>query len=329
MPANLPPQYHEAEKKYRQATTFEDKVSCLKQMLAVMPKHKGTDKLQADLRARISKLKKAAQKKKAPRRSSSPYKIPREGAAQVILMGPPNTGKSTLLSTLTNASCEIAPYPFTTHHPSVGMMEYQDIKIQLIDTPPLSPQHTVPYLNQIIRKGDFLLVVLDLGKDDVLEQIGTTLDSLQEMKIKPEKAVKEGKAEEGIAYKKIAILANRDDLEGAADRFSILKEFYGKSFPMMSTSNKSSRKMRQVKEYIYQTLEIIRVYTKAPGKPPDMKDPVVLKKNSLVIDAACCIHKDFAHNLNYARIWGSDEFKGQKVEREHPLEDGDIVEFHI
>jgi len=332
MPANLPPQYYEAERRYREATTFEDKIAILQEMLAIMPKHKGTDKLQADLRAKISKLKKAAEKKKkAPRRGPNPYQIPKEGAAQVILIGPPNTGKSSILSTLTRASPEIAPYPFTTHQPAVGMMSYENIQIQLVDTPPVASQFTVPYLADIIRRGDLLLIVLDLGKDDVLEQLETVLEKLEEMKMRPEKSKGDGEAdmERGITYKKMAIFANKDDLEGAKERLSVLKELYGDKFSIISGSVKSAQEMERVKEQIYRALDIIRVYTKAPGKSPDMDDPVVLKKGSLLIDAARAIHKDFAKNLKYARIWGSDEFKGQKVEREHLLEDGDILEFHI
>lgn len=331
MPANLPPQYYEAEKRYREASSFEDKISILQEMLAIMPKHKGTDKLQADLRARISKLKKAAEKKKkGPRRSSNPYQVPKEGAAQVVLIGPPNTGKSSILTSLTRASPEVAPYPFTTHHPSVGMMVYENIKIQLVDTPPVAPQFTVPWLKDILNRGDLLLVVLDLGKEDILEQIEATFEKLEELKIRPQRE-EDGERieEEGFTYKKIAILANKDDVSGAKERLSILKEFYQKSFLIITSCTKSSQKREKVKQEIYQALNIIRVYTKVPGHSPDMEDPVVLKKGSLVVDAARAIHKDFARNLKYARIWGSDEFKGQKVEREHPLEDGDILEFHI
>ncbi|MBE0478466.1 50S ribosome-binding GTPase [Candidatus Aerophobetes bacterium] len=327
MPANLPPQYYEAERRYREAGSLEEKISLLQEMLAIMPKHKGTDKLQADLRARISKLKKTAEKKKGPHRSSQPYQIPKEGAAQVILIGPPNTGKSSILSALTRASPEIAPYPFTTHQPLVGMMEYEDIKIQLVDTPPIAEEFVIPWLGEIIKKGNLLVAVLDLGRDDILEQMEAILEKLKELKVEPENEKKDD--EKGILYKKIAIIANKQDLDAEQVRLSILKEFYAQRFPLISGSVKFSQDMEKLKEKIYKALDIIRVYTKVPGQPPDMRDPVVLKKGSLVIDAARSIHKDFAHNLRYTRIWGSDEFKGQKVEKGHPLEEGDILEFHI
>ncbi|RLE14168.1 GTP-binding protein [Candidatus Aerophobetes bacterium] len=330
MPANLPPQYYEAEKRYREAKSFEEKISILQEMLAIMPKHKGTDKLQADLRAKISKLKKAAEKKKGPCRRSQPYRIPKEGAAQIILIGPPNTGKSTILSALTRASPKIAPYPFTTHEPAVGMMPYENIRIQLVDTPPISPEFNFPWLGDIIRRGDLLLIVVDAGREDILEQAEVVLEKLKELKIRSEGENTDAIDEEGgILYKKIAILANKNDLQGAEERVSVLKELYGKNFPVIATSATSPQEISRAKEEFYRALDIIRVYTKVPGRPPDMEEPVVLKRGSSVIDAARAIHKDFVNNLKYARIWGQNEFKGQKVEREHPLEEGDILEFHI
>ena len=329
MPANLPPQYYEAERRYRETKTFEKKISVLQEMLAIMPKHKGTDKLQADLRARISKLKKANQKKKGPHRSPHPYQIPKEGAAQVILIGPPNTGKSSILSFLTRVSSQIASYPFTTHGPVMGMMHYENIKIQLIDTPPIAPEFVFPWMGDMLRRADLLLIVLDLEKDDILEQMEVVLEKLKELKIKPEEQDFEKDIDKDIIYKKIAILANKSDSQGMEERSSILRELYGEYFLMTECSVKSFQKMEEVKKEIYHFLNIVRVYTKVPGHSPDMQDPVVLKRGSLVIDAARSIHKDFANNLKYTRIWGSNEFKGQKVERGHLLEEGDILEFHI
>jgi len=294
-----------------------------------MPKHKGTDKLQADLRAKISKLKKAAEKKGGPHRRTHPYRIPREGVAQVILVGAPNTGKSSILATLTNVTPQIAPYPFTTYEISVGMMSWENIKIQLVDTPPLAPEFKVPWLGDILRRADLLLVIVDLGEEEIIEQMESVMAKLEELKIKPEGNKDEELIDRGITYKKITILANKEDLAGGEERLAILKELYGEKFPILSTSTRIPEKMEKIKEEIYRVLGLIRVYTKVPGQPPDLEDPIVLKRGSLVIDAARSIHKDFARNLKYARMWGANKFKGQKVEREHPLEEGDILEFHV
>lgn len=329
MPANLPPQYYEAERKYREAQSYEEKISILQEMLAIMPKHKGTDKLQADLRAKISKLKKTAEKKGGPHRKSDIHHIPREGVAQVVLVGAPNTGKSSILATLTSTKPQIAPYPFTTYEISVGMASWENIKIQLVDTPPIAPHFRVPWLADVLRRADLLLVVVDLGEEEILEQIENVMKKLEEFKIKPKKKSNAQQLEQGVTYKKIAILANKEDIPGAEGKLAILKELYQEEFPIISTSTRIPEKIERTKGEIYKILDLIRVYTKAPGESVDLKDPIVLKKGSLVIDAARSIHKDFANNLKYARLWGKDKFKGQKVEREHILEEGDILEFHL
>ena len=117
MPANLPPDYKAAERRFREAKTTEDKIAALQEMMAIIPKHKGTDKLRADLRRRLSKLKaEQAQPSKKGRKGPS-YHIPKEEAPQVALIGSPNTGKSAFVTATTNATPEVANYPFTTRVP--------------------------------------------------------------------------------------------------------------------------------------------------------------------------------------------------------------------
>jgi hypothetical protein len=329
MPANLPPQYYEAEKRYRNARTNEERLAILKEMWAIMPKHKGTDKLQGDLKAKISELKKEIQKPHTTHRSTYSRHVPSQGAAQVVLIGPPNVGKSQILSRLTKATPQVAPYPFTTQEPQVGMIEFEDIKIQLIDTPPITGDFIQPWLLPIIRSADLVLLVVDLGRDEVLEEIDGVIERLEKSRIK----LVSDEAEEvglfGDAYKKAIILGNKSDLEGAKGCLETLKDLYADKFPIISISSEDSGGWVGFKKEIYQALNIIRVYTKQPGKPADLKDPVVLKKGSIVLDAARAIHKDFAHNLRYVRMWGSSKFDGQQVDRDHTLQDGDIVEFHV
>jgi len=329
MPANLPPQYYEAEKRYRDARTNEERLAILKEMWAIMPKHKGTDKLQGDLKAKISELKKEMQKPRTAGRRTYSRRVPRQGAAQVVLIGSPNVGKSQILSRLTKATPQVAPYPFTTQEPQVGMIEFEDIKIQLIDTPPITSDFIQPWLPPIIRSADLVLLVVDLGRDEVLEEVDEVVRRLEESRIKLVSDEPEGVGLFGDAYKKTIILGNKSDLEGAGPNLEALKGLYADKFPIISASSKDSGNGIRLKKEIYQTLNIIRVYTKEPGKPADLKDPVVLKKGSIVLDAAKAIHKDFAHNLRYVRMWGSSKFDGQQVDRDHPLKDGDIVEFHL
>jgi ribosome-interacting GTPase 1 len=325
MPANLTPQYYEAERRYRLARTSDERLQILQEMLAIMPKHKGSEKLQAELKTKISKLRKEEQKTRAQRRKYRGYHVEPEGAAQVVLIGPPNSGKSQLLAALTNATPEVAPYPFTTRKPSVGMMEYEDIKIQLVDTPPLTTESPEWWMTEIVRNSDFLLCVLDLGEDNLLEQTRTLIDRLEDMKI----CVLEEASEEGYLNKQLLMAANKVDLSGAEVQFDSLKEQYEAKLRIVSTSATDAAVVEEMRRIIFTALNIVRVYTKTPGKPADMRDPLILSRGSTVMDAARSIHKDFSRQLKYARVWGSNYYQGQRVERSYCLEDKDVIEFHI
>ena len=331
MPANLPPQYYEAEERYRLAKTNQEKLAILKKMWAIMPKHKGTDKLQGDLKAKISQLKKEIQKKKKTGKSTYSRHVDKQGAAQVVIIGSLNVGKSQLVASLTNATPEVAPYPFTTHEPLVGMMSFENIKIQLVDTPPITDEFIEPWLPEIIKYADYVILVVDLGSEDILEEMDMVLKKLDESRIRltaKEEEVENDELSDKFC-KKTMILGNKSDSEGAEERFQMLKELHGENFSIVSVSAKNLEGLEELKKKIYEELNIIRVYTKEPGKPADMMDPIVLKKRSILIDAARVIHKDFAYKLKYAKMWGSSKFSGQQVDRNHPLEDGDIVEFHL
>ncbi len=329
MPANLTPQYYEAERRYRLVKTNQERLAILKEMWAIMPKHKGTDKLQADLKAKISRLKKEMQKKTIVGKSTYSHHIAREGAAQVVLLGPSNVGKSQILASLTDASPQVAPYPFTTRDTVVGMMKFENINIQLVDTPPITREYMEPWLSEIIREMDLVLLTADLGRDSLLEDIEALVKKLEESKIKLVAREPEVKVTQEMRYKKAIIGANKRDLPNANKRLKTLQDVYSDKFPIYSLSATSRAGLDRLKEKIYKALNIIRVYTKSPGKGADRSEPIVLKKGSRVIDAARAIHKDFANKLSYARMWGSGKFEGQKVQKDHPLEDGDILEFHI
>src|SRR4051812_1884504 len=167
MATNLTPQYLEAEEEYKKAQTPEDRLACLKKMFQLVPKHKASEKLQADLKTKMSELKDEIEHaKKHPKKVGVSYKFPRQGAGQYIILGAPNVGKSRLLTRLTRATPEVASYPFTTREPYAGMMDWQDVKVQLIDTPPVTPDFLEPYVSSLVRVADAAILMLDLGDDD-------------------------------------------------------------------------------------------------------------------------------------------------------------------
>ena len=328
MPANLPPAYFEAENRYREAKTPAEGIAALEEMLAIMPKHKGTDKLKADLRRRISKLKSKRQEKKKLGRRDRGYKIEKEGVGQVVLIGEPNVGKSSLVAALTNADPQVAEFPHSTWKPTPGMMYFEDIQIQLIDTPPISKEHTEPWLFDIIQRSDMLLVVVDVQTDPV-QQLEETISFLEEHRIAPFRLSNCYEDKAGWTFLSFLVVANKNDDHLIDENFEIFKSLLKDDWPLVNVSAKTGRNFEILKQTLFDTLEIVRVYTKTPGKEPDLGTPFVLKKGSKIEDLTAKIHKDFLEKLKYARIWGKNVYDGQMVQRDHILQDGDIVEVRV
>ncbi len=326
MPANLPPQYFEAEKRYRSAKEPEEKIAALEEMLAIMPHHKGTDKLQAALRQKIAKFSQEAERKFATARRAG-FCITREGAGQVMLVGPANTGKSQILAAVTEAIPEIAEYPFTTKTPVPGMMKFEDIQIQLVDTPPIGYKEVRVLLSNALRSADVIAIVIDLSLEPI-GQVEMALQGLREARIEP--LTDDGaQVTPGSYPRKMLIVGNKNDLADSSKNWERLRSLYARLFPIVSISAREGRGLEEFKRAIYQALSIIRVYTKTPGSKADLTDPMVLDKGSTLEEAAEALHKDFYQNLKYAVVWGSGKYDGQRVSKGHVLQDGDIVEFHI
>ena len=326
MPANLPPHYFEAEKAFREAKDPLEKIAALEEMLSIMPKHKGTDHLRAELRGRIAKLTQQAAKKSGARRAS--LVIEKEGAAQLALVGLPNAGKSQLIASITKASPPVADYPFTTRQALPGMMEFENIKIQLIDTPPLAPQAIEFWMPPILRRADALLVIIDLSADP-LEQMKAIIEQLKKMRVIIGEGDAELDPESTVWHKKALVVGNKIDADNASRNYQALKAEYKGQFPFIAISAAEGTGLEELRGKIYEVLDIIRVYTKAPGKKPDPTDPIILKRGSTLADAAAEVHKDFRAKMKYARIWGSGKHDGVMAKRDHVLEDGDIIELHL
>jgi uncharacterized protein len=337
MPANLTPQYLAAELRFKNATAVPEKIEALEEMMAVIPKHKGTEKMRAALRQKMARLLEEKDKKGSVSKASAIYSVPREGAGQVVLIGAPNVGKSSLLARLTHATPEIADYPFTTRLPQPGMMPVEDIQIQLVDLPPIASEVYKPWIGSIVRQADLALLVVDLGSDDLLDQAETVLKILEESKIRLGNAVPADTDDplSGVAYCPALLIGNKSDLASARDNLGILRELFRPQFDIMQVSTVSGQGLEELRRTLFVKLDIIRIYTKVPGKKLNpVTAPFVLKNGSTVLDVARAVHRDLVHTLRFARIWSSEKSSrsikhdGQMVERTHRLEDGDILELH-
>jgi ribosome-interacting GTPase 1 len=328
MPANLTPQYLEAEANFKQAKTTPEKIKALEIMMAVIPKHKGTEKIRGQLKSRMAKLKEELQRRPTIGRAEQVYNIKREGAAQVVILGLPNSGKSTLFSQVTHAFSEVADYPFTTQKPIPGMMRFENLQIQLVDTPPIQLDHVEPGFSNLIRNADALLLLVDLTEDPIF-QIEILVEELNQMKIRIVGKGSIPTLEEGWTSQKALLLGNKVDVKNAMEGYRTFENHFRSTFPILPLSAKGGMNFEELRKEIYQLLDIIRVYTKVPGKEPDFTEPVVLKKGSKVEDVALSIHKDFVAKLRYAKIWGSGKFDGQMVKRDYQVNEGDVVEMHI
>ncbi|MGO9022438.1 MAG: GTPase [Syntrophobacteraceae bacterium] len=328
MPANLPPPYFEAEKRYREGKTAEEKIEALEEMLTIMPKHKGTDKLRADLRKRIAKHKSDALQKKGSAKGVTAYSIEREGAAQVIIVGVPNVGKSSIVAALTNAKPEVADFPHTTWNPTAGMANFENIQFQLIDTPPVSTEFIDPGLTDLLRRTDIIVVVVDI-RGDPLQQMEDAMAFLNGIRIYPPGTPIAADLKKAPFIKKVLLLVNKVDDEVDEEDYRAFLELCELPLPSIPISILAGYNLAEFLDKIYELTAVIRVYTKTPGKEPDLTSPFVLSKDSTLEDLAGQIHKDFVSRLKFAKVRGKSVFDGQMVQRDYVLQDGDIVEIHI
>lgn len=328
MPANLTPDYLAADARFKAAQTDEEKLEALEEMYATIPKHKGTEKLQADIKRRISKLRERerASGRKGKRRDE--FHIPREGAGQIALIGPPNAGKSSLAARLTSAHPVIADYPCSTRSPLPGMMEYEDIMIQLVDTPAIVAESTERALTALVRAADAAAIVLDASDDALLDHLETVRQELARSRTILYGAGPEPETSEGTFARRALVAANKIDLPQAEENLSVLKEFYGEEFRVVPVSAVTGEGLEELRHALFDVLGIVRIYTKMPGKPPDRQKPYTLRRGSTLNDLAAVIHHDFVARLRYARAWGKGILDGAQIGRDHILEDGLTVEIH-
>ena len=343
MPANLSPEYKRAEAEFRSARDSKDRLACLREMLRTIPKHKGTEHLQADIKSRIKQLSEEIDShKKAGGRTGPTHVIRAEGAAQLALIGPPNSGKSALHARFTGSHAEVGAYPFTTHEPLPGMLPFEDIHFQLIDLPPLSRDHPVPWIGNALQPADGCLLVLDLSAPDCIEQLQTIRELLSGRRVtlteiwdRQANGTVDSESEDAIADPfaialPTLLIATKADLIDEIDKeIDVLQELAGTRFPAIAISIESGLGLERLGEWLFRALEIVRVYTKAPGRPPDKDKPFTVRRGDTVHDVAVQVHKEIADSFKFARLWGSGQFSGQQVGRDHAVSDGDVLEIHV
>jgi hypothetical protein len=329
MPANLTPQYKEAEARFRSAASHDAKIEALREMLALLPRHKGTEKLYGDLRKRLAKLEEEGQHThRGAARHDDPGHVRHEGAGQWVLVGPPNAGKSALLAALTHAHPEVAPYPFTTRVPLAGMMPFEDVQVQLVDTPAVSEQHREPWMSNLVRNADGVLVVADPADDMLASGLAAVRELFERARLV---AAGTPAATDPVPFsvtRPVLVALNKADLDPDGALGAIVREAFDPAWPVHVVSVQRGTGLEALREALYRALGRIRVYSKPPGHPPEKDRPFVLPRGATIEQFAALVHKDIAARLKFARLWGHAAFEGQHVDRHHALEDGDVVELH-
>lgn len=328
MALNLTPDYLEADRKYRQAHTREEKLAALEEMLRTIPKHKASEKKQADLKRKISDLKQATQQ--APKKGAGldPYHIPPQGAGQALLIGLPNCGKSSIVAQRTKAAMKVTDFPYGTSLPVPGIAYHEDVPIELVDLPPIMPEHLPGGLINAIRNTSAVLIVVDLTSPSVLEDAESLLGALATHGF----AFEPPDAEDESGHMRVdpqgLIVCTKVDLPGARDTFGVLREL-GPQYPdMLAVSSVTGEGLDELMRRLFERFDVIRVYAKEPGKPADKDKPFILPIGSTIEELARQIHKALAGQMKFARVWGETGHAGQQVHGQHILHDKDIVEIH-
>jgi ribosome-interacting GTPase 1 len=324
MPANLTPQYRAAEAKFKTARSIDEKRAALEEMLATIPKHKGTEKMQADLKRRMARLRQDEEAHAG--KHSHVVKVEPEGAAQVVLLGPPNCGKSSLLAAVTHAEPAIADYPFTTTRPQPGMLPFEDVQIQLVDLPPIAHEHMDPWMPNVVRGADFALLLVDPTSPDVPEDVEVVRERLASVRIPLVGSLPEDSDWRDTPLEVLMVVTKTD--RAREDDIGVLEEIYSAQFPMLRVSAATHTGLEVFKVALWKHLQLVRVYAKPPGKPVDRHEPFVLPIGHNVLDLAEHIHREIAEGLQFARVWGG-KLEGQRVARDFELRDRDVVELHF
>jgi ribosome-interacting GTPase 1 len=337
MPANLTPAYKSAETAYRRASDPDERLECLRTMMRTIPKHKGTEHLRAEIKTKIKELTEAMSGPTQTGARGGPVTVIHpEGAAQIALIGPANSGKSTLHARLTGSHTHIGPYPFTTQFPEPGMLEHNEASIQLIDLPPISPEHPVPWIANALQPADGCMLVVDLSHPGCMEEVVDLHEMLAARRVLPTGAWDPGAIPRGddeldlftIHLPTLLIVNKIDQTPNVEEELDVFRELTDCRYPYLTVSAATGEGTDEIGPWLSRNLKIVRVYTKVPGQHADEGKPFTVREGQTVHDVARLVHRDIAANLKYARIWGNETFDGQQVGPDHQVSDGDMIELH-
>lgn len=338
MPANLSPEYKAAEAEFRRARQPEDRLHWLREMLRTIPKHKGTDHLQADIKTRIKQLtEELSGPKKGAAHGGPVTSVRPEGAAQVALIGPPNSGKSSLHAALTGSHAQVGPYPFTTQYPQPGMLHFEDVLFQLLDLPPVTPEHPVAWLGGALQRADACLLVVDLADPLCVDQVSALHAELADKRVYltarwPGNPASEGPSELedpfAVLLPTLMLAAKADAIPDLEQELAVFRELTGLSYPALAVSAETRAGLDEIGPWLFRGLDLVRAYTKAPGRSADQDRPFTLRRGGTVGEVAALVHKDFVEGFRYARLWARGAAHPVQVGRDHAVEDGDLLELH-
>ncbi len=260
-----------------------------------------------------------------------------DGAAQVALLGPPNSGKSALHARLTGSHSPSEPYPFATQYPQPGMMPIGDIHLQLVDLPSIAPEHPIPWIGNSLQPADCCLLVADLAHAGTIDRIAALHENLEQRRVHlVDRWPKEGEITAKIddpdpfaVYLPTLLVVNKIDIEtDYKDDVEVFEELTGYTYPYLGVSAVTGEGLEELGRWLLDQLGVVRVYTKIPGREADMTRPFTVRSGQTVHDVARLVHKDVARGLKYARVWGTASFDGQQVGPDHEVVDGDVLELH-
>ncbi|MEM3047349.1 MAG: GTPase [Candidatus Bathyarchaeia archaeon] len=370
------------------ARSPNERAALMREFLSLCPKHKGTSKLIAHVKHQVAVLEREMEAKRQQRRGrSSRFFLEKQGAAQVAILGPTCVGRSSLLAAVTNAKPEVGGHPYKTRQPVPGMLQYEDVQLQLVEAPPLvegsaEGKADGPQVLGLARNADGLLLMVDLA-DDPVARFKTVVEELEKAHIlveKPSGRVEIVRKGSGVGvhlvgtgilvdataedvrrllaeyrirtalvrlwgkvslddveaaifaeavYRPTVVVGNKADLPRAPEGLKALRERLDDRLPLLAVSCLTGDGLEKLGEALFQTLGIVRVYTREPGENEPDPRPIIVKQGATVAEVARQVHSDFAERFRYAKLTGPNaKHQGERVGAAYAVRDRDVLELH-